>query len=194
MNLSLSEICSLLERRGHQQYGTEAISQLDHALQCAHLAERSRENTHTVVACLLHDFGHLLATERAPIVQQNSKSYAKDDLHQYIALPFLRALFPPAVLEPIRLHVDAKRYLCNIEAKYWAALSPASKHSLELQGGIFDDNQAKAFFAKPFAKEAVTVRRFDDLAKVKGKVVPSLSHYLRHLQQVCLQLQVHAYE
>ncbi len=119
MNLSLTEIYSLLERRGHKQYGMEAISQLDHALQCAHLAERNGENTHTVVACLLHDFGHLLATEQTTTTQQqNSRSDAKDDLHQYIALPFLRALFPSAVLEPIRLLVDAKRYLCGVDAHY----------------------------------------------------------------------------
>jgi phosphonate degradation associated HDIG domain protein len=192
MNLSLSEVCSLLERRGHQQYGMEAISQFDHALQCADLAQRNGENAYTVVACLLHDFGHLLATEQSSVTQQGPKSYAKDDLHQYIALPFLRGLFPPAVLEPIRLHVDAKRYLCSVETNYWAALSIASKHSLELQGGVFNNSEANAFIAKPFAKEAVTLRRFDDLAKVKGKVVPSLSHYLPHLLQVCLQLEAHA--
>jgi phosphonate degradation associated HDIG domain protein len=192
MNLSLSEVCSLLERRGHRQYGMEAISQLDHALQCAHLAQRSGETSYTVVACLLHDFGHLLATEQTSMTQQSSKSCAKDDLHQYIALPFLRELFPPAVLEPIRLHVDAKRYLCSVDAHYWTELSTASKRSLELQGDVFSNSESNSFIAKPFAKEAVTLRRFDDLAKVKGKVVPSLKHYLPHLQQVCLQLETHA--
>ena len=38
-----------------------------------------------------------------------------DDLHQYFALPFLRPVLPDAVLEPIRLHVDAKRCLCAID-------------------------------------------------------------------------------
>jgi hypothetical protein len=95
-----------------------------------------------------------------------------------------RALFPNAVLEPIRLHVDAKRYLCRVDSGYWASLSPASKHSLELQGGIFNDADAEKFMAQPFAAEAVRLRRYDDLAKVKGKQVPGLAHFAERLRQV----------
>lgn len=183
MSLTLPEVVSLLERRGHGQYGMEAISQLDHALQCAHLAEQSGETPETVVAALLHDLGHLLVTERD---QQTEQYTQHDDLHQFIALPFLRSLFPEAVLEPIRLHVDAKRYLCLMEPSYWAHLSPASKHSLEKQGGVFGEREAEAFISQPFASESVRLRRYDDLAKVPAKVVPDLSHYNTHLQQVAL--------
>ena len=95
----------------------------------------------------------------------------------------MRARFPDAVLEPIRLHVDAKRYLCLVDPDYWAALSPASKHSLEQQGGVFSEVEAEAFIAQPFAAEAVRLRRYDDQAKVKNKVVPDLAHYVQHLQQ-----------
>jgi phosphonate degradation associated HDIG domain protein len=181
MSLSLPEIHRLLEVRGQSQYGMEAISQLEHALQCAHLAEEADETPQTVVACLLHDLGHLLAAERAGLAEHKD---GEDDLHQFIALPFLRALFPNAVLEPIRLHVDAKRYLCRVDSGYWASLSPASKHSLELQGGIFNDSDAEKFMAQPFAAEAVRLRRYDDLAKVKGKQVPGLPHFAERLRQV----------
>ena len=181
MSLSLPEIHRLLEVRGQSQYGMEAISQLEHALQCAHLAEEADETPQTVVACLLHDLGHLLAAERAGLAEHKD---GEDDLHQFIALPFLRALFPNAVLEPIRLHVDAKRYLCRVDSGYWASLSPASKHSLELQGGIFNDADAEKFIAQPFAAEAVRLRRYDDLAKVKGKQVPGLAHFAERLRQV----------
>ncbi len=184
MSLNLSEVISVLERRGQNQYGMEAISQLEHALQCADLAEKAGETPETVVASLLHDLGHLLAAERDGVQEHNSQ---KDDLHQYMALPFIRTLFPDAVLEPIRLHVDAKRYLCFIDAGYWAELSPASKHSLELQGGVFTETQAQAFMAQPFAAEAVRLRRYDDLAKVPAKRVPPLAFYNPHLQQVALQ-------
>ncbi len=183
MSLTLPEIHTLLQERGHQQYGMEAISQLEHALQCAHLAERAGESAETVVACLLHDLGHLLAAERGGLQDHDT---TEDDLHQFIALPFLRALFPDAVLEPIRLHVDAKRYLCLIDQGYWAELSPASKHSLQLQGGTFSEEDAERFITQPFAAEAVRLRRYDDLAKVKDKLVPELAHYAQLLDQIRL--------
>lgn len=183
MSLTLPEIHNLLQERGLEQYGMEAINQLEHALQCAHLAEQAGETPETVVACLLHDLGHLLAAERAGLKDHDT---TEDDLHQFIALPFLRALFPDAVLEPIRLHVDAKRYLCLIDPGYWASLSPASKQSLELQGGVFNESEAERFIAQPFAAEAVRLRRYDDLAKVKDKKVPALAHYTHHLDQARL--------
>ncbi len=183
MRMTLQELTALLERRGESQYGMEAVSQLDHALQCANLAQQACERPSTIVACLLHDVGHLIAAER----QARSEAAAdRDDLHEYIALPFLRGLFPDAVLEPIRLHVQAKRYLCRAEPAYWETLSPASKRSLELQGGIYSPEDAASFIAQPFAEEAVRLRRYDDLAKTAGLAVPGLPHYQRHLAQAAI--------
>ena len=183
MSLTLSQVTELLQQHGEKQYGMEAVNQLEHALQCADLAEKAGETAETIVAALLHDFGHMLAAHGLGQLEIDTR---KDDLHQFIALPFLRGLFNEAVLEPIRMHVDAKRYLCLIDPGYWADLSPASKHSLEQQGGIFDESQAQNFIVQPFAEEAVRLRRYDDLAKVKDKHVPNLAHYNAHLQQACL--------
>ena len=80
--------------------------------------------------------------------------------------------FGPATLEPIRLHVDAKRFLCAREPGYLEALSPDSQRSLQLQGGVFDSAQASAFEALPYAKDAVRLRRWDDTASC---VIPSNS-------------------
>jgi phosphonate degradation associated HDIG domain protein len=184
MHLSLSEVTDLLVRKGHNQYGTEPVSQLEHALQCAYAAESGGETSHIIVACLLHDLGHLLAV--ADTSTARKKSSLQDDRHECIALPFLKPIFPIAVLEPIRMHVDAKRYLCKAEPGYWNKLSSASKRSLQLQGGIFRDSDARVFIAQPFAQEAVTLRRYDDLAKVKEKVVPDINHYLPLIEQVCI--------
>ncbi|MDH4479304.1 MAG: HD domain-containing protein [Rhodoferax sp.] len=176
MSLTVPEIVELLSSRATTWYGQEAVSQLEHALQCAHLAERANEAPETVVAALLHDLGHMLGANREASVD-NDAAPTKDDLHQFVALPFLRGRFPDAVLEPIRLHVDAKRYLCAVDAGYWAGLSPASKHSLELQGGRYDDVQVRDFENLTFYAEAVRLRRYDDQAKVPGQVTPPLSHY-----------------
>ena len=185
MSLTIPQIVELLGNRATTWYGQEAVSQLEHALQCAHLAERANEAPETVVAALLHDLGHMLSAERTPVADQDALP-AKDDLHQFVALPFLRSLFPDAVLEPIKLHVDAKRYLCAVDAGYWADLSPASKHSLELQGGRYDDAQVRAFEDLTFYAEAVRLRRYDDLAKVPGQVTPPLAHYAALMGQVAL--------
>lgn len=200
MALNLNDIQRLLVERGAQQYGREAVSQLEHALQCAHLAEVAGESDALVVACLLHDLGHLLPSQSAdsaepdmapatsPVTASDMKPDADhDDLHQYKLLPFLRGLLPDAVLEPIRLHVDAKRYLCQAEAGYFESLSPASVHSLAQQGGTFTDAQADAFLHQSHAREAVRLRRYDDLAKVPHCAVPPLAHFLSRLEPLMRQ-------
>jgi phosphonate degradation associated HDIG domain protein len=171
--LSLEDIELLFARHGSAQYSGEPVTQLEHALQCAYLAEQSEASDELVTACLLHDLGHLLNEQgETPTLR------GIDDTHQYFALPFLRGLFPDAVLDPIKLHVDAKRYLCRASEGYWAKLSEDSKRSLELQGGVFDPDQAAAFLRQPGAQDAVLLRQWDDLGKQADWQTPSLAHFM----------------
>jgi phosphonate degradation associated HDIG domain protein len=179
MSLTIEDILGVFEAKGHEQYDGEPVTQLGHALQSAHLAEQAGAPSALITAALLHDLGHLLHD-----FGQTPTQRGVDDLHQYRCLPFLRALFGPQTLEPIRLHVDAKRFLCAREPGYLESLSADSKRSLVLQGGVFDDAQAKAFGALPHAEDAVRVRRWDDAAKSADAVVPPLSHFVRHME-VC---------
>lgn len=180
MALQIDEITELFQTGGAAQYGGEAVTQLQHALQCAQLAELAGASPELIAAALLHDLGHLLSG------QTHELSLRVDDVHQYIAIPFLRGVFPDAVLEPIRLHVDAKRYLCTVDASYWAHLSPASRRTLELQGGPFSAAQAQDFIAQAFATDAVALRRWDDLAKNPAAVAPAWSRYLPLLRRASL--------
>lgn len=182
MALSIEEIVHLFETRGAAQYGSEAVSQLEHALQCAALAEAAMAPPELVAASLLHDLGHLLAEEP----HENGRKV--DDVHQFLALPFLRGVFPAAVLEPIRLHVDAKRFLCRAAPGYWDTLSPASKHSLGLQGGVYTAREAQRYLERPFARDAVALRRWDDLAKSPGTATPLLRAYARVLEDVSVTI------
>jgi phosphonate degradation associated HDIG domain protein len=171
--LSLEDVSLLFARRGAEQYSGEPVTQLEHALQTAHLAEQSGAGDGLVTACLLHDLGHLLNDQgETPTLR------GVDDTHQYFALPFLRGLFPDEVLEAIRLHVDAKRCLCATRPGYHAALSADSKRSLLLQGGVFGAAEAAAFLSLPGARDAVLLRLWDDLAKQAGLATPSLAHFL----------------
>ena len=171
--LSLPDIEALFARHGAAQYSGEPVTQVEHALQTAHLAEQAGAGDALVTACLLHDLGHLLNEQG-----DTPSSRGIDDTHQYFALPFLRGLFPDAVLEPIRLHVDAKRYLCHANAGYHARLSEDSKRSLRLQGGVFDTVQAATFMNQGGASDALLLRQWDDLAKQADLATPSLAHFL----------------
>jgi phosphonate degradation associated HDIG domain protein len=177
MHLTIDRILSLFETRGVEQYGEEAVSQAEHARQCAAQAERANATAELITAAMLHDLGHLLHG-----LGEYHLEDGVDDEHQYIALPFLRDLFSAAVLQPIRLHVDAKRYLCAVEPAYWGSLSPASQRSLELQGGVYTPAQAEAFIVQPHAQDAVQLRRWDDLAKVNGLETPALAHFASYLR------------
>jgi phosphonate degradation associated HDIG domain protein len=162
---------------GHRR---ESVSALNHALQCAQLAEDARADPALVVAALLHDVGHFVAIddigERADI----------DDVHELRGVAVLVRDFPPAVIEPIRLHVAAKRYLTAIEPKYAAGLSPASVHSLVQQGGPMKAVEIARFEALRFADDAVRLRRWDDLAKMAGQQTPPLAYYLALVDEVRL--------
>lgn len=176
---TIEPIANILSTKGHQQYGNEAVSQLEHALQCATLAEQVDSSPELITASLLHDFGHLVHN-----LGENAAERGIDDRHEYRALSYLKTIFSPAVTEPIRMHVNAKRYLCAVDSNYWASLSPASKISLELQGGIFSAAEATEFISQPYAKDAVNLRIWDDLAKVKDLTTPSLSYFIPIMEQL----------
>ena len=132
MALSLADIETLFATHGAAQYSGEPVTQLEHALQTARLAEMAGADDELVTAALLHDLGHLLADEgESPTLR------GIDDRHQYFALPFLRGVFGERVLDAIRWHVDAKRFLCASRPGYRESLSDDSKRSLELLGGVF---------------------------------------------------------
>ena len=171
--LSLHDIETLFARRGAEQYAGEPVTQLEHALQTAALAEGEGADDELITASLLHDLGHLLHD-----LGESPTLRGVDDVHQYAALPFLRGLFGERVLGAIRLHVDAKRWLCFSRPGYRDALSADSQRSLRLQGGIFDAAQAEAFISHSGASDAVRLRLWDDLAKSAGAATPPLAHFM----------------
>lgn len=178
MSLSLPDIHALFRQHGATQYTGEPVTQLEHALQTAALAEQEQAPPSLIAASLLHDLGHMLEDKG-----DTPTLAGVDDLHQYRILPFLRALFDDDVLAPIRLHVDAKRYLCAVDTTYFSALSADSVRSLKLQGGIFDAEQAAAFIAQPYAADAVRLRRWDDLAKRADYQTPDYAHFTRYVER-----------
>ena len=170
---SLEDLKRLYAERGELAYG-EGVSQIEHALQCAALAEADGSAPSLVAAALLHDVGHLFEDEAVAL--------ATDAHHEAVGALALKDLFDEAVRQPIALHVMAKRYLCQREPAYYEALSAASKASLAMQGGPFDAAQAEAFERRPYWREAVALRRYDDLGKRDDLCGKAFDDYLPLLE------------
>ncbi len=182
MPLRIDDIAQLFRDKGDEQYSGEPVTQLEHALQSAQLAEQAGASAALITAAFLHDLGHLLHD-----LGETPTLRGLDDVHQYRALPFLRGLFDDEVLNPIKLHVDAKRYLCAVRPGYFGSLSADSVRSLALQGGIYSEADANAFMAQAGAADATRLREWDDLAKSDGLATPSLEHYLAIAQSCALR-------
>ena len=171
--LSLADIEQLFARHGAAQYSGEPVTQLEHALQTAHFAEQSEASDALVTACLLHDLGHLLNQQgETPTLR------GIDDTHQYFALPFLRGLFPDAVLDAIRLHVDAKRYLCQVDPAT-TTVSPRTRSAAwRCRAACSMPPRPPPSSPSPARATPCMLRQWDDLAKQADLATPSLAHFL----------------
>jgi len=176
----LNEIFAVYINRGGSAYGGERINQIEHALQTALLAEQAGADASLIAASLLHDYGHLTHDFGA-----GAAGRGIDDRHEVLRAAKLSAFFGDAVTMPVRLHVEAKRFLCASDAAYEKTLSPASMRSLKLQGGPFNSAECAGFIEHSFAADAVQLRRWDEAAKRYGLQTPALQHFRSYLE-ACL--------
>ena len=170
-------LVDLLNARGPAAYFGEPVSILEHSLQAAYFAEQAKADAALICAALLHDIGHMLHG-----LDEGIAGRGLDGMHEEIAAEYLSQWFGEAVTVPIRLHVPAKRFLCRQDQGYLKQLSPSSIESLALQGGPMNDEEAAEFLRNPFAGAAVTLRRWDDDAKIPALRVPDAAHYLPFLR------------
>ena len=152
-------------------YIGEKVTITEHMVQTAMLAEQNHSSESLICACLLHDYGHFIIEDPDQLV---SKSI--DGKHENIAFNFLKNYFKQEVVEPIKLHVQAKRYLCRNKS-YWNILSEASKVSLKLQGGIMSDDETKKFISSKFHDDSILLRKYDDEGKIPNIKVKKIEDY-----------------
>lgn len=175
----VDDIVSLFAQHGDSQYGGEGVSQREHALQAALLAEHEGASAELIVAALLHDVGHLLHD-----LPDDAPEQGIDDRHETSASHFLRRSFPDSVVEPVRMHVDAKRFLCAVEPDYLKQLSGPSIVSLHLQGGPMSPDEVDQFRQNPHWESAVRLRRWDDAAKIADLPTPTVEYFAKYMSQV----------
>lgn len=174
----VDRLADIFERRGAEAYLGEDVTMAEHMLQCAALAEAEHAPDTLVASALLHDVGYFTG-EFAFSIEDT-----KDSHHDAVGARFLEAYFPPAITDPVRLHVAAKRYLCAVEKDYYAKLSATSKHTLSLQGGPMSESELADFRRLPFYREAVQLRLWDDAGKAVGLKVRRFAEYRALLQSV----------
>jgi 2-amino-1-hydroxyethylphosphonate dioxygenase (glycine-forming) len=177
----MNTIADLFAQSGAEAYYGEPVTQLEHALQCAHLAEQAGAEPAVVVAAFLHDIGHML-----PIADELDymDTYGTVD-HEGMGADYLRDLgFPERVAELIENHVNAKRYLVAAEPGYAKKLSEASRKTLAFQGGPMDAYEVRKFRQHPDFELILQLRRWDEQAKIPGLPTPDATHYLAMAEAV----------
>jgi len=152
-------------------YIGEKVTITEHMIQTAMLAEKTNCSSSLICSSLLHDYGHFILENPDDLVKKK-----KDGKHEDIGYEFLKKYFVRNVVEPIKYHVKAKRYLVR-DKKYYQILSEASKVSLKLQGGIMNDKEAKEFESNEFFESSIKLRKFDEEAKKAGLKIKSINEY-----------------
>jgi len=182
MDQLAARLLDLYGTKATRRYGLSQVNQLQHALQGAAMAQAAGEPDAMVVATLLHDIGHMVHA-----LGEDPARLGIDDRHEVLSAEWLSDFFGPQVTEPVRLHVQAKRYLCAIDPDYFSLLSDDSVRSLALQGGPMTPAEAQAFRQLEASDQAVRLRQYDDRAKDPQAVTPPFEHFLAVIDRARLR-------
>ncbi len=174
-------ILKLFAERGAEEYMGEAVSMSQHMEQSAACAFADGARDSLVISALLHDIGHFVGEHPIEALEKGI-----DNAHEEVGARYLEPYFSASIIEPIRLHVAAKRYLCATDNDYLAHLSDASVNSLGVQGGPMSAAEVTAFEARPYHRGAVQLRLYDDDGKVTGLSIKPVSAYRNSLESLLL--------
>ena len=156
-------------------YIGEKVTMSQHMIQTAMLAEKAKCDDDLVCSCLLHDYGHFILEDPDELVK-----LSVDGQHENIGYEYLKSFFKKEIVEPIKYHVLAKRYLAR-EKNYFDLLSEASKTSLKLQGGALNQGESIKFEAQEYFKSSILLRKFDEAAKKTDIKMKSIHDYQKLL-------------
>ena len=85
----IDTLFSYMEDRG-QSFYDEVVTQLEHALQCAALAQQNDASPTLITGALLHDIGHIILDEHSA-----REAFLNTDLnHEEVGAQYLSTLFP----------------------------------------------------------------------------------------------------
>jgi 2-amino-1-hydroxyethylphosphonate dioxygenase (glycine-forming) len=172
------EIEKLFETKGKENYFGEEVSQYEHACQTAMLAKNAGATIELQRAAFLHDIGHILPSESVNFIFDKYGNLN----HEKSGASWLASRgFSEMMIQVVKNHVDAKRYLCYKKPNYFHHLSDSSRVTLLLQGGAMLEAEALLFEQNMYFDEIIQVRQWDDLAKDTEIIVPKLEIFLKEL-------------
>ncbi|MBO9478008.1 HD domain-containing protein [Shimia sp. R11_0] len=172
-------IGDIFARCGDEEYLGEPVTMAEHMLQGATIAEQNGQPEDIIVAALLHDIGHF-TSEFGTFSMEDTE----DRYHEEAGAKVLAAFFPSVVIDCVRYHVAAKRYLCATKPEYFKRLSDASIHSLNLQGGPMSAEEVTEFEKNPNLKKIIQVRYLDEAGKRPDMQTPDYAHFAPMVQRI----------
>jgi predicted HD phosphohydrolase len=166
-------------------YGGEPVTELAHSLQCAELARDAGADEDLQLACLLHDVGRFAVDPREIFDKKDGKlgAHAGARGHHDVGADLIAPWVPARVAWLVRMHANAKRYLCAVEPAYFETLTAGSRYTMTLQGGPMSADEVARLGRHPWLADALRLRRWDDLAKVPGKVTRLIDDWAPFLRQ-----------
>lgn len=170
-------IGDIFERCGDEEYLGEPVTMAEHMLQGATIAERNGLDEEIIVGALLHDIGHF-TSEFGTFSMEDTE----DRFHEEAGAQVLSSYFPSIIVDCVRHHVAAKRYLCATKPDYFKRLSEASVHSLNLQGGPMSPDEVADFEKNPNLKKIIQVRYLDEAGKQANMETPDFWHFAPMVQ------------
>ena len=172
-------IGEVFDKQGANEYLGEPVTIGEHMLQGARLAENGGQDEETIVAALLHDVGHFTSA-----IGTFAMTDEEDRLHEEAGALLLERFFPRVIVDCVKYHVAAKRYLCAVKPEYFERLSEASVHSLKLQGGPMSADEVAGFEALPHHQKIVQVRYLDEAGKDPKMETPDFWYYAPMVQRI----------
>lgn len=134
---TVRQLFAFIDAQGQGDYLGEAISQLQHSIQAATLAQQAGADDDLIIGSLLHDVGRFIpAADKMPSMIAPDGVYVGKASHEILGERYLRQLgFEERICQLVGAHVMAKRYLTAVDKEYYDGLSKASKNTLKFQVG-----------------------------------------------------------
>ncbi|AVL94770.1 putative HD phosphohydrolase [Moumouvirus australiensis] len=183
---TVDHIIDLYNKYGASDYIGENLTQLEHMTKAAMLAEEYGETETIILACFLHDIGHL--------IEINNESIKMDNLgvlnHESIGREYLlNHGFSEELANLVGNHVKSKRYLVTKFPDYINKLSDASRQTLKYQNNYMSVDEMTEFENDLSFTDSLKIRFYDDQSKIVTRELKSLDYYRRlminHLKNNC---------
>ena len=115
----MDSVIEIYAKYGNSDYIGEEITQTEHALQSAHLAEIIRPNDwEFIIAALFHDVGHIIPSELDNHIPEQMDGLGVVSHENRGANYLLKLGYTQRIAYLVASHVNAKRYLAGKDAAY----------------------------------------------------------------------------